>query len=72
MSAARRYVYDGFERLCKRIDPEAGGTLFQIDTVGNLIGSAEGQSTSLSCDVTVRHTPSIRPRLDAISWSPVE
>jgi len=51
-------VYDGFERLCKRIDPEAGGTLFAYDGVGNLIASAEGQliasaegqSSSLSCD----------------------
>ncbi|PKM01449.1 MAG: hypothetical protein CVV16_14535 [Gammaproteobacteria bacterium HGW-Gammaproteobacteria-6] len=50
VSATRRYVYDGFERLCKRIEPEAGGTLFQYDGVGNLIGSAEGQSASLSCD----------------------
>jgi len=50
VAATRRYVYDGFERLCKRIDPEAGGTLFAYDGVGNLIASAEGQSSSLSCD----------------------
>jgi RHS repeat-associated protein len=48
--ATRSYVYDGFERLCKRIDPEAGGTLFEYDGVGNLTGSAEGQSSSLSCN----------------------
>ncbi|MDZ4327931.1 MAG: RHS repeat-associated core domain-containing protein [Pseudomonas sp.] len=50
VSATRRYVYDGFERLCKRIDPEAGGTLFAYDGAGNLIASAGGQSSSLSCD----------------------
>jgi len=50
VAATRRYVYDGFERLCKRIDPEAGGTLFAYDGVGNLIASAEGQSSSMSCD----------------------
>ncbi|MDZ4116997.1 MAG: RHS repeat-associated core domain-containing protein [Xanthomonadaceae bacterium] len=50
VSATRSYVYDGFERLCKRVDPEAGGTLFEYDDVGNLIGSAEGQSSSLGCN----------------------
>ncbi len=49
VSATRSYVYDAFERLCKRVDPEAGGTLFEYDGVGNLTGSAEGQSSSLSC-----------------------
>ena len=46
VSATRSYVYDGFERLCKRIEPEAGGTLFEYDGVGNLTGSAEGQSSA--------------------------
>jgi len=50
VGATRRYFYDGFERLCKRVDPEAGGTLFEYDGVGNLIGSAEGQSSSLGCN----------------------
>ena len=51
VSAVRRFVYDTNQRLCKRIDPESGATLFDYDTVGNLTWSADGQNlTSLSCD----------------------
>lgn len=42
VSATRSYVYDGFGRLCKRIEPESGASLFQYDGVGNLTTSAEG------------------------------
>jgi hypothetical protein len=46
------------------------------DIAMNSVLAAQQRSSSLAaagaCNVTVRHTPSIRPRLDAISWPPVE
>jgi len=50
VSATRSYIYDTNERLCKRIEPESGGTVFDYDGAGNLSWSAEGQSSVLNCD----------------------
>ncbi|KAA2285531.1 RHS repeat domain-containing protein [Arenimonas fontis] len=50
-SVVRQYVYDAQQRLCKRIEPETGATLFAYDAAGNLAWSAEGTGLStLSCD----------------------
>ncbi|KAA2284724.1 RHS repeat domain-containing protein [Arenimonas fontis] len=50
-SVVRQYVYDAQQRLCKRIEPETGATLFAYDAAGNLAWSAEGTNlTTLSCN----------------------
>lgn len=51
--ATRRYVYDGYQQLCKTIEPEAGATVMDYDAAGNLQWSASGLTTltnPLSCD----------------------
>ncbi len=51
LSASRRYVYDSHQRLCKRIEPEAGVTVFDYDGNNNVVWSADGQNlTSNVCD----------------------
>ena len=50
-TAARHFVYDAQQRLCKQIDPESGASVFGYDSANNLIWSAEGRALpSLSCD----------------------
>ena len=41
-SAARSYVYDSFERLCKLIEPEIGATIQAYDNANNVIWRATG------------------------------
>lgn len=51
VSALRTYVYDSAERLCKRIEPESGATIFGYDLVGNIEWSTVGSPlTSATCD----------------------
>ncbi len=38
----RSFVYDGYQRLCKRIDPETKATFFDYDAADNLAWSATG------------------------------
>ncbi len=49
-SQTRRFLYDAQQRLCKRLDPESGATLFDYDAAGNLAWSA--RSTSLTNTTT--------------------
>jgi RHS repeat-associated protein len=50
-SATRSYVYDGFQRLCKQIDPETNATFFDYDANGNVVWSSTGLAlNSASCD----------------------
>ena len=48
----RRYVYDGFERLCKTIEPEVGATVQDYDLANNIEWKATGQNlpSTSSCD----------------------
>ena len=50
--ATRRYVYDGYERLCKTINPESGATIVDYDAAGNVAWSAEGlvATSPTACD----------------------
>lgn len=41
-SLTRYYIYDGYQQLCKRIEPESGATAFGYDGAGNLAWSASG------------------------------
>lgn len=40
----RSFVYDSSQRLCKRIEPETGVSVFSYDSAGNLDWSAHGLS----------------------------
>lgn len=40
--AARHYVYDGYQQLCKSIEPETGATVMDYDAAGNVTWSANG------------------------------
>ena len=42
VSATRRYVYDGYERLCKTIEPETGATIQNYDDANNVSWRASG------------------------------
>jgi RHS repeat-associated protein len=52
VSATRSYVYDGFQRLCKTIEPETGATVQAYDGAGNLAWRASGLALAAanSCD----------------------
>lgn len=41
-SVTRRYVYDGYKRLCKTIEPETGATVQDYDLAGNVAWRASG------------------------------
>lgn len=49
----RHYVYDGFQQLCKAVEPETGATIMDYDGAGNLQWSASGLHSLMgttSCD----------------------
>jgi RHS repeat-associated protein len=49
----RHYVYDGFQQLCKAVEPETGATIMDYDGAGNLQWSASGLHNLMgtsSCD----------------------
>jgi YD repeat-containing protein len=52
VSAIRRYVYDGFERLCKTIEPEVGATIQDYDAANNVSWRATSAAltSATSCD----------------------
>ena len=52
ISLTRSYVYDGYERLCKTVEPETGATVQDYDAADNVSWRATGLSlTSTSaCD----------------------
>jgi len=43
VSATRLFKYDQFQRLCGRLDPEAGSTLFGYDSARQVVWQAKGQ-----------------------------
>jgi hypothetical protein len=50
-TATRSYVYDGYERLCKTIEPETGATVQQLDAANNVSWRAPGLNlTGATCD----------------------
>lgn len=52
VSATRSYVYDGYERLCKTIEPEVGATIMQYDAANNVTWRAIEPSltSNTACD----------------------
>ena len=76
LSLTRRFVYDGYQRLCKRIDPESGATLMDHDAVGNLAWSARSasltspascQTGSVGASIKSQRSYDARNRLTAIT-----
>jgi RHS repeat-associated protein len=50
-SVTDSYVYDGYHRLCKRIEPETGQTVIAYDAASQIAWTAKGQSGSTTaCD----------------------
>lgn len=51
-SATRSYVYDGYERLCKTIEPETGATVQAYDLANNIAWRASGLAllSTNTCD----------------------
>lgn len=52
ISAVRSYVYDGYERLCKTIEPETGASIMDYDAANNVTWRATGVALNStgSCD----------------------
>jgi RHS repeat-associated protein len=52
VSATRAYVYDGFQQLCKTIEPESGASVQFHDAANNVAWRASGLSlpSTASCD----------------------
>ncbi|MEL1264111.1 RHS repeat protein [Pseudoxanthomonas putridarboris] len=48
----RSYVYDGYQQLCKSVEPETGATIMDYDGAGNLLWSKSGatQTGTGSCN----------------------
>ena len=51
-SATRSYAYNGFQELCRSVEPETGATLYGYDNAGNLSWSAAGVASSQACSST--------------------
>jgi YD repeat-containing protein len=49
-SLTRRYVYDGYQQLCKTIEPETGATVQDYDAAGNLAWTVGGTGLTSSTD----------------------
>ncbi|WIH07033.1 RHS repeat protein [Xanthomonas translucens pv. graminis] len=52
VSLIRSYVYDGYQQLCKTIEPETGTTANGYDAAGNIVWTASGLSlpSTTACD----------------------
>jgi hypothetical protein len=48
----RSYTYNGYQELCRQVEPETGATLMGYDAAGNLAWSASGLPASTACNAT--------------------
>lgn len=48
-NVTRSYAYNGYQELCRTIEPETGATLFGYDNAGNLTWSAAGVANAQAC-----------------------
>ncbi|WP_454831485.1 RHS repeat protein [Pseudoxanthomonas wuyuanensis] len=46
----RSYSYDGYQQLCKAVEPETGATLMGYDGAGNLAWSSAGLAAGTACE----------------------
>lgn len=75
---SRYYVYDGYQQLCKVVEPEAGVTVMDYDAAGLMVGSASGLALSSLADCStatamasgrwVTRTYDARQRLSTLSF----
>lgn len=66
VSALRRYVYDGYQQLCKTIEPESGSTLIRYDAAGNVDLTASGlASPDLTCNYAEAAGSAVTRQYDA-------
>jgi len=63
----RSYSYDGRQRLCRTVEPEAGVTLQDYDAAGNLAWRATGLSNSVGCGSQPPEARTIRFGYDAMN-----
>ena len=49
---ARSYAYNGYQELCRSVEPETGATLYGYDAAGNLSWSAAGLSSGQACSTS--------------------
>ena len=48
----RSYAYNGYQELCRSVEPETGATVYGYDGAGNLSWSAAGLSSGQACSPT--------------------
>lgn len=51
-SVTRSYAYNGYQELCRTVEPETGATLFGYDAAGTLKWSAAGLPAATACEVS--------------------
>lgn len=78
-AVVRYYAYNGYQELCKTIEPETGATLMGYDGAGNLRWSAAGLPTNLTCHATgddatinprkITRTYDLRNRLKTLAFA---
>lgn len=49
---SRTYTYNGYQELCRAVEPETGATLMGYDNAGNPTWSASGLPGATACDTT--------------------
>jgi RHS repeat-associated protein len=52
LAITRGYAYNGYQELCRSVEPETGATLTGYDAAGNLSWSASGLPAATACDAT--------------------
>lgn len=52
INETRTYVYDGNQRLCMRVEPEAGANLIAYDAANNVSWTSPGNAPTSSCTST--------------------
>jgi YD repeat-containing protein len=62
VSLTRSYVYDGYQQLCKTIEPETGASASGYDAAGNVVWTASGLSlpSTTACDADAAFASSRR------------
>jgi YD repeat-containing protein len=50
VSVTRSYIYNGYQQLCRSVEPESGATLVGYDLAGNVAWTAAGLAATQACD----------------------
>ena len=60
----RDYAYDGYQQLCRSVEPETGATLLGYDGAGNVAWSAAGLASGQACEANGTSGPVAARRVD--------